>query len=831
MAAVTAGGTARKYSHVIVGGLVPQTSSESMYALAEDWNARATELDGHAAAIDGYVNRLVATYEGKTIDALAHRYQLDRIAVVQAADDYRAMGGAVQEFGWLLDDCRTRLDDIDAEAHQKIDQVMEDIQNRRIPAPLGFIQITQILAEYRAKAEVEAASNAEKITAETARVNERPLPQPRQSGGAPVQSSPDDKIVGEHDIEAKPLSNGSIPETPKNDLDNLPERPGAQTGGTGGWGESPNEGHDGDATNAEGGTDPKDHSAPGGKEGSEPASSDEKGRPTAQSSGSWNPSDSGVRDPAPVMPASGGGSGSSGGGSGFGGGGMPFGGGAPVRGGGSPASGLGSVGSVGSGSSPVSGVNPAAALGGSGAGGSPVPSAPPASPASDFSRGFSAGLGSPSGGAVLPPPVSPSPAAPVSSSSGAAPPSVGSGPVGAPSAPAAGGPAHVAGPGMSGTPMAAPMVPPHAGGGPLPAYGSDLAGRQVPAAPAAGPSTSIPSTPAGGGAGPGGPGVAPIPPGAVSSGVGAAAGADAALRSSRPDPVLEKASRLVYELMHASRMYGTIAWCVGVFETHAGMETMIVSNEGLGYVPPGVVVPRSARVVFSDGRLPDSFARQWFGHVNPAETMLAYAGELQNGIDRQAQLYAVAVSAYNGGSAAPAASSGVPQYASCALFDSPIDPNSPAAVPDSRHLHRLEATEPVEYQRWNGSAVGLDQQRAELWQTTREAFDDVMWRAARVEALPVSAAITEVFEALQNNVPVSAEQWLALEMARFDATMQASQVTIDGSHAGASAWSRASHNLARLAEMLLMWRDGPHFLEISYEARQIAHEARLWPEG
>lgn len=379
--------------------------------------------------------------------------------------------------------------------------------------------------------------------------------------------------------------------------------------------------------------------------------------------------------------------------------------------------------------------------------------------------------------------------------------------------------------------MAAPVVPPHAGGGPLPAYGSDLAARQVPAAPAAGPSTSMPSTPAGGGAGPGGPGVAPIPPGAVSSGVGAAAGADAGLRSSRPDPVLEKASRLVYELMHASRMYGTIAWCVGVFETHAGMETMIVSNEGLGYVPPGVVVPRAARVVFSDGRLPDSFARQWFGHVNPAETMLAYAGELQKGIDRQAQLYAVAVSAYNGGSVAPAASSGVPQYASCALFDSPIDPNSPAEVPDSRHLHRLEATEPVEYQRWNGSAVGLDQQRAELWQTTREAFDDVMWRAARVEALPVSAAITEVFEALQNNVPVSAEQWVALEMARFDATMQASQVTTDGGHAGASEWSRASHNLGRLAEMLLMWRDGPHFLEISYEARQIAHEARLWPEG
>jgi hypothetical protein len=67
----------------------------------------------------------------------------------------------------------------------------------------------------------------------------------------------------------------------------------------------------------------------------------------------------------------------------------------------------------------------------------------------------------------------------------------------------------------------------------------------------------------------------------VGSGVGAAAGAATeGIRSSLPDPLLEAASQLVYQLLHDSRMYPYMDWCVGVFRTASGVETVIVNSDG-----------------------------------------------------------------------------------------------------------------------------------------------------------------------------------------------------------------------------------------------------------
>ncbi len=127
--------------------------------------------------------------------------------------------------------------------------------------------------------------------------------------------------------------------------------------------------------------------------------------------------------------------------------------------------------------------------------------------------------------------------------------------------------------------------------GPLPPFGSDVPRSPAPTAavsPAAGPPASV-SAPAAGGsaAGP----VAALPPGVVGSGVGASAGAAAeGIRSSLPDPLLDSASQLLYQLLHDSRMYPYMDWCVGVFRTSSGIETLIVNSEGAGFIPAGVFV-------------------------------------------------------------------------------------------------------------------------------------------------------------------------------------------------------------------------------------------------
>jgi len=83
---------------------------------------------------------------------------------------------------------------------------------------------------------------------------------------------------------------------------------------------------------------------------------------------------------------------------------------------------------------------------------------------------------------------------------------------------------------------------------------------------------------------------------------------------------LELARRAVQELIHASRLYGGLDWAVGVARGESGApELVVASNEGAGYIPAGVFLPRNFRLAF--GRDMDFDAR-WFGWVNPAESVV-----------------------------------------------------------------------------------------------------------------------------------------------------------------------------------------------------------------
>jgi hypothetical protein len=371
------------------------------------------------------------------------------------------------------------------------------------------------------------------------------------------------------------------------------------------------------------------------------------------------------------------------------------------------------------------------------------------------------------------------------------------------------------------------MMAPPAPAGQLPPFGSDITPRQVspaagaalPAAPPAPPPVASASA-----------AVASLPPGVAGSGVGgAAAGAYAGVKSSSPDPLLEVASKLVYRLMHASLVYGCVDWCVGVFKTGYGLDTVVVSNEGAGYIPPGVFVPRSARMLFSDTGLSTEFAARWFGWVNPAQTMLAYASVIGEH-DPNLELYALAVSTDHGGSALPARDAGVPRFEDCALLTSPIRADAEPMPLDEAHMHRLQAANDGEYKRLMLSTLPAAQQRDMSWSTTREAVQTALSRASSLLGLEVPPVIRHVLSALDRGEAVTDDQWNDLDLARFNASLDsASQRAGRQADEVMSAHARASHNVARVAGLLLMWRRGPNHPEIAYEAGQIANEARLWP--
>lgn len=303
-------------------------------------------------------------------------------------------------------------------------------------------------------------------------------------------------------------------------------------------------------------------------------------------------------------------------------------GGLPGGGTGLSSGGLGSSG-LGSGSSPLSALT-------SGMGRMPQASGltPPGSgsglPASglgtgvdpaSFSRAVSAGSAA---AGITSSPVAPAPPL-AGPSTAAVTPGVGSSPVsGASAVPAglAGSGQHVpsSGPAMPAPGMGAPgaggMLLPSPGLGAPAAAGGGAATVPASMSPAAAPSSA--GSGGGGSAVASGPTLVPAgvaTPVAVSRGVGKPLSAD-----------VLSAAALTWELARAGdlRLY-PMDWAVGVFRSPTGTETVVMSGDGWGYVPVGVFLPRSARLLVSDPLADDAFRNVWFGWADPARIMVEYA--------------------------------------------------------------------------------------------------------------------------------------------------------------------------------------------------------------
>lgn len=826
----------RPYSPRIVGPVWPTTSPESWSETADAIQQKSADLAANAAAIRRAVDELGGSNTGQTIDAMCERsYRLAQ-TIINQSDMYADVSKAVKETAELIWHARGRLEEIDRKAHEEIERLKQQLHAAAL-SPLGAgaamaaisAAIEAVITAAQGEALAVGTDAATSIAEQAANIGGTPSSQ--MPGGSQITAADHTTQGGNGDnVQAldNPTGPGAAPPSPVTDKgswgtenpdggDAEPAR--GETPSTAEPGQSPGETSSGPGDRSGWGT---------GEEGAaSPGSAPESGTPDPLNDKlRWDSSASSPMTP-PMTPVTSGGSGGS----------SPLG---SIGGGFKPpsASGLSSAGTGGlspsslssnaglssslpSSVSPASGGLPSAAAGGGGA--------PGAATSSDFSRGFNAGLGT---GSVLPPPVAPPPAQPLSSTTGAS-----SVPVSAGPAPvsAAGGPSHVASPGSAASvpaghmgSMGAPMMPPAAApAGPLPPFNSDLQPRQVaPAAAGAPPPAAPPSPPAGAGQ------AAALPPGVVASGVGAtAAGAVAGAWSVAPDPLLDQAVKVLHELMHASRVYGCIDWCVGIFKTPSGPKACVVSNEGSGFIPPGVFLPKSAEFVFSDGHLGRDFHARWFGWVNPAETMLAYAQQCMQS-NPNVELWALAVSTNHGGNAAPVRAAGLLHVQNCRLEElenSGITADVPPPGLDETRIHRLQTIDPAEYALLTSGSV-VD--RARLLALTIAAVRTALSRASELLGFQVSPAIRQVATAIENGEPVSEELWIELDLAMRAAIIDSSGQRpgrLSGD-VGPSAYARCFHNVARAAELLSWWRGTtPDYVEIAYTARHIAKEAELWP--
>ncbi|PBA42294.1 hypothetical protein CKJ63_07390 [Mycobacterium avium] len=814
----------RQFSATIIGGAWPRTDPSDIQSAAEAQHRKGVRLLNNAEAARSEAAEVAAEQSGEAVDGFCAKCHSYAATFTSQADRYFALERTSEECARLTYGLREDLDQIDAEAHRAIQQIMQWVQSGAMLAALAGVEIMQIIAAARAAAMAKSAEVTAALAAALAKVGIKADP---AGSTTSTESSGEGTDPGFTISPGKGGFGGGGPgglrdgmPTGRLDPSDLPEDLA--------HGQKPPESgdhwHDIGGGGAEGDSSRGDKSPTGDKTPSgDPASSGLGDKDAAPGAGRhWHDVDG--QGPPLASPGSGISGGGGGGGpsvsslgsaGGLGGGGFPKMPSTPSGlgsgGGGLPTQGLGSPGSLGSGALP---------------GGAGAPSAPLSAPAtsSDFSRGLSAGLGG-GGGPAAPfaPPVTP----PASTASGSAAPAgtVASGP--APVAAAGGGPAvpsTPATPGAAAGPTAGPAGAgvPSAPVGPLPPFGSDVPRTAAPAAvtPAAGPPAPGPS-PAGGSstAGP----LAPLPPGVVGSGVGASAGAASeGIRSSLPDPLLSSASQLVYQLLHDSRMYPYMDWCVGIFRTSSGIETLIVNSEGAGYIPAGVFVPRSARMLFADSGLSPQFRARWFSWANPAETMLAYA-QLAAEHREDVELWALAVSTDDGGSSMPARSM-IEHYEDCSRSLTPIPDDAPTSQLDDTHAHRLETLDRALYSRLTGFGEGPLPDRSEAWRTTVAAAQRALGRAGSIPDLAVAPAIREVLDLLGQGLPVPASRWQELEAAHIGVLMSGAGLRPGrvGSDAAAAVHVLAYHDLSRLIELLLLWRlDSIAYPEIAYLASQI----------
>lgn len=785
----------REYSAYTVGLSWPLTNSGSVRSEAEA-NMQAADEAGRAGeATRDLAERFVSETSGRFAGAMYQGYINDSEIDFAKEKFLTEASQAGQKVADEVLAAKSHLDHLDWDAHQKIEEMAKagPLSEAAKWALIG--QTSVAAASYVTGAAAQIASQAAKITA-AVNIPHRSGGTPNGTPGKPFHESPKIDRPGE----VKPMGN----EHGKED--------GEGRGGS-----------DGQPHQSGTGEDKADKAKDAAKEVGNPTKDASQLREGGQG-----------RDTGSKQPSLGNAAGAS-----------PFSGGSPSgsggSGSGSPASGLGS-GLMGGGSNPAqalqsglkgAGGSPGSGLssGGSGlgkgmpGGGGPGSgsSAAQMNPVRDFARGFSSSAGSSAtplaqpASHAAPPPAPAAPAAPAPAAGTSAPASPLSG-MAAPPPAAAPPPPGVGGAGVGGAgPNPSGLAP----------VGSDMA-RHAAAAPGPGVSGVAPS---GGSSGSSATSIAGTAgTAAMGAGLlGVAHGSSANRAGAAPrDPLLADAVELVFKLMHASRFYPGIDWCAAVFRSEGVTETVITSNEGAGYIPVGVFIPRSVRHLFSDSLVSKEFEDEWFGHTDPVATMMAYA-ELRRGQDGLLPVHALAASSLMGGALAAAETAGVEHLHLCDKSESPYQGSNVDQVLDELHVHRLGVIDPGLLSWMHSSDRTLSEITAMADELSTKAFHATSARLGTSQIIipDVGAA---VFNQLSNGEVVDESLW-----DRLFTAMQFAQGAAGAARPSADSGLgievyRCRHDVVRLLEMLYWWRpvggedaagESICFTELAYSARQI----------
>lgn len=583
MPSVTPSGTPPSSGRVLPSSMWPahpDTYWESVKFHDAAVDARRKKAREHRST----AHQLVTGGEGEYIDAAAEKYQ----AQANAEDllgDIAAANGGVARTAWRLScNLAQALEDIDARAQQSLSSsptaMHPEIKAAAIAAATETIAgyTTEASTAYT-RAEAEAASRYETLGLR-----------------------PDGR---EKDTTTKALDHSQPRRDENSSTDNTDARktsPGNNT-----LSESNGRAQD-RRSNIVSGTE-STNDAPS-TAGSSPGSFAQSQRSEIVGGGAPSPSRGGSPNLSPSVPGTSGGVGGMPSGGGLGGGGL---GSSPLS---SLTSGVGKVPST-------SGVSPAG-------GGSALPTSgvgPGAVDPASFGRAVSAGSAA---AGVTSSPVSPVATTPSLAGPSASAPvttGVGPSPVSGPSAVSAG----LAGSGQhvpaSGSAMPATGVTAPGAGGmllPSPGLGAPAAPGGVASTPA---SVSAPTTaPPSGSSSSGGGGSTSAGPTLIPAGVATPVAVTRGGSEKSMSADVLSAAALTWQLAQAGDLQRyPMDWAVGVFRSPIGTETVVMSNDGWGYVPRGVFLPRSARLLVSDPLADGAFRDVWFGWSDPARIMVEYA--------------------------------------------------------------------------------------------------------------------------------------------------------------------------------------------------------------
>ena len=189
------------------------------------------------------------------------------------------------------------------------------------------------------------------------------------------------------------------------------------------------------------------------------------------------------------------------------------------------------------------------------------------------------------------------------------------------------------------------------------------------------------------------------------------------------------------------------------------METIVTSNDGASFVPAGVYLPRSVRLLSSDPLIDNNFRQTWFGWVDPARVLVEYARI-------RADLGWRLVAAATTSSVTALRDAGVEHPPSCEWQGSPhrLDPGGASPLPDALddlHVHRLVLVWPEMYPR----LLRIMEADPVFQDRIVRALTAGMLNAATTQAVSIEGGIPDAFRQIwaarvAGHEP-NAQQWAA----------------------------------------------------------------------